>query len=139
MAIPATRYKKPSRINAVSISLLLVLAALGYVAHSIWPVLSLRAKVKGELQDALPQLYRWNLRPEAQARPEIIRLRQVLTARLATIGVKDKKLELVIKRDKQLVSIEARFSADATFPVLEKTMRFDLAPKVQTDAARVEW
>lgn len=132
-------YKRPGRINAVSITLFLILGAAGYVGYSLWPALQLRASVKNELADALPQLWRLNLHPEQTARPSLIKLKQSLVERIRKVGVKDKKLEVVLDRGKERVGLEARFVASALFPGLGKRVELNMRPRVETDAARVEW
>ena len=56
-------YKRPGRLNVVSVAVALVVAAGVYVFIALWPVISLRSNVEGELADALPNLWRNNLRP----------------------------------------------------------------------------
>jgi hypothetical protein len=135
----ATEYRKPRRINAVSITIFLIVAAMAYVAYSVWPVVTLRLRVKSELEDILPNFWRVNLRPDDYARTEIARMKKDLLAKLPSLGVKDKKVEVVFERGKKRVAIECRFTATATFPVLEKTRTFKLTPRAETDAARVDW
>jgi hypothetical protein len=134
-----TDYRKPRKINAVSITLLLIAGAVAYVIYCLWPVAILRQRVKGELEDTLPNFYRVNLRPEDYARTEIARMKKDLLEKIPKLGVKDKKLEVIFDRGKKRVAIEARFSTTVTFPVLNKTRTFQLAPRAETDAARVDW
>lgn len=134
-----TEYRKPRRINSVSITLACLLALSVYVMVALWPVYTLRASVKGELADALPQLYRLNLRPAATTRVELVKLKKTVQERIAKVGVKDKKLVVNFIRDKKRVKIEARFAVTARWPGLKKTRVFNLAPSASTDAARVEW
>lgn len=135
----ATEYRKPKRINAVSITILLILGIIAYVVYCVWPVVMLRLRVKSELEDTLPNLWRVNLRPDDYARTEIAKMKKHLQTKLPQVGVKDKKLELVFERGKKRVAIEARFDASAFFPVLNKTKVFQLRPRAETDAARVDW
>jgi hypothetical protein len=134
-----TEYRKPGKINIVSITLLLIVGALVYVGLALWPAVSLRLRVKSELEDVLPNLWRVNLRPEDYARQEILRMKTELLKKLPELGVRDKKLEVVFERGKKRVAIEARFSTTVTFPVLNKVRTFQLAPRAETDAARVDW
>jgi hypothetical protein len=134
-----TEYRKPGKINAVSITLLLIVSLIAYVIYSLWPAVTLRLRVKSELEDVLPNFYRVNLRPEDYARVEIARMKKELLAKLPKIGVKDKNVEVIFDRGKKRVGIEARFSTTVTFPVLNKTRTFQLAPRAETDAARVDW
>ncbi len=142
-ALPQPRarveYQKPSRINAVSVGLLVFLGLLGYGAYSLWPVISLRAAVKGELAEALPRYWRANLRPDSVRIPETTRIKRALGEKLRAQGVQDPKLEIVLERAGKRVAIEARYTTRATFAGLAKTVVVPCSPRVETDAARVEW
>ena len=133
------KYKKPHSINAVSIGLLLFVGLLVYVGVCTWPVYSLSSRAKGALLDALPLLYRANLRPENVALSMINELKKSLPEDLRKVGVEDHNLELVFSRSTKEVSIEAHFSATAFFPVINKSFAFQLSPRAVTDAARIEW
>lgn len=133
------KYKKPSAFNAVTLMLLALVGAAGYLAMSAWPALALKSRVKGELQDGLVRLYRANLRPEPFATQDTLVLRRTLTDTLRKAGVTDKQLELVVTRNKQLVALEARFSSDVELRGLGKRFTLHHSPRVETDAARVDW
>jgi hypothetical protein len=132
-------YKRPSRFNLVSISVALVLAGAVYTAYSLWPVLALRSAVEGELADALPHLWRLNLRPVATTNEELPKLKQSVLERLRKAGVTDKKLAVVFERGKKTVAMQAKFTATAVFPWWKKRLDINCAPRVETDAARVDW
>ena len=134
-----TRYRKPRSINTVSFALLLLLGLAVYVIVCTWPVYSLSSRAKGVLLDALPMLYRANLRPEGTASAMIKDLKKSVPQELRKLGVKDPNLEVVFSRSKEEVAIEAHFVAPAFFPVIDKTFEFHLSPRAVTDAARVEW
>ena len=134
-----TKYKKPRSINTVSLALLALLGLAIYLIVATWPVYSLSSRAKGVLLDALPILYRANLRPEAIASAMIKDLKKSIPKDLHQQGVRDPNLEVVFSRSKAEVSIEARFVVRAVFPVIDKTFDFHLSPRVATDAARVEW
>jgi hypothetical protein len=134
-----TVYKQPGRINIVSMVMLLFLAAGIYVAYCLWPLVALRLRVKGDLEDVMNRFWRANLRGDENATREIAQMRKELTAKVAADGVKDKKVEFLFAGNKQRISIEARFAAPAYFPGLNKTYVFHLAPRAETDAARVDW
>jgi hypothetical protein len=135
----ATEYRQPRKINAVSITLLAFLGIAVYLVLALWPVVALRLRVKSELEDVLPNFWRINLRSEETARTEIARMKRELTEKLPMLGVRDKHAEVVFERGKKRVGIEVRFATSVTFPVLNKTKTFQLAPRAETDAARVEW
>jgi hypothetical protein len=134
-----TEYRKPAKINAVSVTMLLILGAMVYVGYNMWPIVTLRLRVKSELEDVLPNFWRVNLRPEEYARAEIARMKRELLAKMPELGVRDKKADVIFERGKKRVAIEAHFQASVTFPVLNKTRTFQLAPRAETDAARVDW
>jgi hypothetical protein len=134
-----TEYRRPRKVNAVSLSLLAFLGLIAYLVYSVWPAMTLRLRVKSELEDVLPNFWRMNLRSEEQARIEIPRMKRELMEKLPKLGVRDKHAEVVFERGKKRVAIEARFATTVTFPVLNRTKTFQLAPRAETDAARVEW
>ena len=132
-------YKKPRKINVVSVTLFLLLLASAYLVVGLWPLVTLRGKVKSELSDSIPHLYRLNLRPEAYARPEIAKLKRATMERLRKLGVKDRKLELVMERGKERIAMEARYKASTLLPYWERRLELNFSTRVETDAARIEW
>lgn len=132
-------YKKPKRLNAVSITMALVFGGFVYFVVAIWPLLQLRSNVKDNLADALPHLWKINLMPEGNARRDLIPFRKKLLEQLKKTGIKDKQLELVVDRNKKEVALQARYSATAVFPGTTKTIQLKFKPRVETDAGRVDW
>ena len=135
----ATRYKQPRSLNGVSVALLLLVALTAWGVLSAWPVIALNSGVKSELEDVIPRIYRANLRPEPACSEEITRVQEELTGRLRTLGVTDPKLAVEIQHNEKRISVEARYKATATLKGLQKSHTFDLHPRVETDATRVEW
>jgi hypothetical protein len=120
--------------------MLLLMLGLGvFVIVCTWPVYLLGSRAKGVLLDALPALYRGNLRSDETAASVIKDLNKGITQELRKLGVKDPKLEVVFSRSKKEVSIEAHFVAPAFFPVINKSYDFHLSPRAVTDAARIKW
>jgi hypothetical protein len=134
-----TDYKRPRFLNAVSVVLMLAAGAAVYVAYSLWPVYSLRSEVDNELAGALPDLWRYNLRPDEVAVPELVKIKQRLFDRLREVGVKDPKLAISLIRGQKVVAVEARFTTTAVFPWWEKRIDFTMTPRAETDAARIKW
>jgi hypothetical protein len=134
-----TTYKQPNRINTVSIIMFLMMGGCIYFLYCAWPVVALRLRVKGDLEDVMNRYWRANLNGGEALATMKSELRKELSTKLAADGVKDKKLDFVFTGDKQRIAIEARFAAPAYFPGLDKTYVFHLAPKAETDAARVDW
>ena len=134
-----TQYKRPRFLNAVSVVLLLIAGTIAYVGITLWPVYNVRSEVENEMSDALPQLWRYNLRPEEVAVPEMAKIKQRLVERIQEVGVKDKRLIVTLIRGKEKVAIEARYTDTAVFAGWGKKVDFALAPRVETSAARVEW
>jgi hypothetical protein len=46
---------------------------------------------------------------------------------------------VIISRTKEKVSVEARYTAILTLKGVDKTRPLTMIPKVETDAARVDW
>jgi len=135
----ATRYKQPSRINGVSVGLVLVLGLGAWLGSSAWPLLRANANLKDELEGALPRAYRANLLPEPTATHAIEQLRDELTGKLAGLGVTDPKGEVVILRNDKKVAIEVRYHEHLVLHGLRKRYPMSFHPRVETDAQRVEW
>ena len=135
----ATRYKQPNAINGVSIGLVVLVAATVWIGLSAWPVIALNSNVKNELNDALPRIYRANLRDEPGATVETTRIHDDLLAKLRALGVNDGNLAVEIARSAKSVAIEVRYQAAIQLLGLKKTHVVSLHPRVETDAARVEW
>ncbi|HET6145906.1 MAG TPA: hypothetical protein VFH68_00115 [Polyangia bacterium] len=135
----ATRYKQPSSFSGVSVALLLLVALTAWGVLSAWPVIALNSGVKNELEEVIPRIYRANLRPEPACSEEIARVQEELTARLRALGVTDPKLAVEIQHNEKRLSVEARYQATATLRGTQKSRRFDLHPRVESDATRVEW
>jgi len=134
-----TEYRKPSKINSVSLTMLALLGLAVYLVYAVWPAVTLRLRVKGELEEMLPNFWRVNLRAPEAARAEVARMKKELMDKLPKLGVRDKKAEVVFEGGKKRVAIECRFSTSVTFPVVNRSKTFQLAPRAETDAARVEW
>ncbi len=135
----ATRYKQPSAFNGVSVALLVLVALTAWLVVSAWPLIALNSSVKNEIADVIPRVYRANLRPEPAASDEIARVQEELTARLRALGVTDTKLAINIQRNEKRIAVEARYHASATLLGTSKSRAFELQPRVETDATRVEW
>jgi hypothetical protein len=135
----ATRYKQPNAVNGVSIGLFLLVGLTAWLGVSGWPVIALNSGVKNEIGDALPLVYRANLRPEPGATVEVTRIHDDLETKIRALGVTDPKLVIDIARDVKRVAIEVRYHEVATLWGIKKSHTFLLRPRVETDAARVEW
>ena len=135
----ATRYRQPNAINGVSIALVVLVAATAWIGLSAWPVIALNSNVKNELNDALPRAYRANLRDEPGATIETTRIHDELEAKIRALGVGDGKLAVEIARSAKSVAIEVRYQAAVQLMGLKKAHLVSLHPRVETDAARVEW
>ncbi|HEX3698436.1 MAG TPA: hypothetical protein VH374_23890 [Polyangia bacterium] len=134
----ATHYKQPRRLNAVSVTLFLFLGAAAWLGISAWPLIALSGNVKNELGEALPRAYKANLLPEPTSTEGIARIHDELVESLKKIGVTDPKLQVLVTRAKN-ISVEARYKATLSLKGVDKTYDLDMNPKVETDAARVEW
>jgi hypothetical protein len=135
----ATHYKQPKRINAVSVSLLLIVLGGGWLGYNAWPIISLNGNVKNELGEALPRVYKANLLPEPTSSETVARIQEELLDKLKKLGVDDPKAEVVIDRTKEKVTVQAKYTSVLLLKGLDKTYELALNPKVETDAARVDW
>ena len=133
------QYKKPSVINPVSIMLVAIIGAIGYLAFCYWPTLRLKSNAKSEAQDYLMQFYRINLRQDKLRNKDMARLEEAFRKTLTSAGVTDPNLQMVVKLDPKLVSIDLAFTSQ--FELVGLDRRYPLSHKVhvETDASRIEW
>lgn len=139
MATGGRGYRQPRRLNAVSISVVLVLAVLGYTAFVAWPVIALNADVRSAMDDVLPKVYRANLLPEGESAVAADEARKLLLDKLTTLGVANPDTALSITRDAQTVAISVRLETAVNLKLLGKKLPLTLNPRVETSAARVAY
>ena len=108
MPTPDRKYRQPRRLNAVSVTLLVVLFCAGYFAFACWPTMALHSDVKSALDDALPKLYRANLLPEPESSIGIEQVRQDVLARLTLLGIPDPESALSMSHDSHTVALSVR-------------------------------
>lgn len=133
-------YKKPRRINGVSISLILMLGVAVYVAMMFWPALLLQANVKSLMDDALPLWYRANLYSEPVRSKEKNTQRAELIKRIKALkGMEDLHFQVALDGDKKTVWIKVDFETMVVFQGVKTKKPIKFHPRVETDAARVNW
>jgi hypothetical protein len=133
----AHKYQQPRRINAVSISVLVLLAAACYTVFSAWPVAMLHTDVKAVLDDALPRLYRANLLPEPESANGVDQIRQELVEKLTALGIAEPDAALSITRDTRIVAITAKIVTAIHLKLIHRSIPLTLHPRVETSAERV--
>jgi hypothetical protein len=136
MGVGARGYRKPRRLNVVSISLVLFLVVAGYAAFTAWPVVSLNADVSSALDDVLPKIYRANLLPEAESAVAVEEARHLLLDKLTALGVTTPDAALTITRNAQVVAISVKVDTAVELKVIGKKIPVTLNPRVETSAAR---
>ena len=139
MANASRSYTQPRRVNAVSITLLLLLLFAGYLAFSAWPVVALYIDVKSALEDAVPRLYRANLLPDSESEIGTDEVRQTLIEKLTTLGVPDLGTAMTITRDERVVAIAVKLDTAIDLKLIGKKIPVALNPRVETSAARVSY
>lgn len=132
-------YKKPRRINGVSVSLFLFFAAAVYAAVCAWPVIAQRADAQNALEDALPKVYRANLLPEPEATVAASRVRDTLVERLGTLGIPEPEKALTVKRDTAVVALDLDWAAKVSLVGTTHAFPIKLHSHAETSAARVSF
>jgi|GEM_PF-5028589 len=132
-------YKKPGKINTVSITLTLMLGLVVYVGYCLAPSFYLRSEASTLLRNEIVTWYKANLSPTAQ---RSIHKRKMLDALVLTLrkkGVTDPELELEAYGDKKTVWLEARFKTRVDWIWVNKYSDWKHAPRIETSAERVDW
>jgi hypothetical protein len=133
------KYRKPRTLNWVTFMLLAAVGLFVYLVIYLWPVYSTRSRVKGIMLDHIPALYKANLRPDDVAPIMIEDIKGSIRAELQKLGLNEKAVKLFLRRSPKEIEIEIRYKSKAHFPYPDRTYEFDLAPKVVSDATRVDW
>ena len=133
------KYRKPTVLNWVTFALIGAMGLLVYVGVYLWPVYSTRSHVKGILLDQVPAFYKANLRGGEVAAVMIEEIKTNIRTELKKAGVNEKTAKIILRRDPKEIELEVRFKVQARFPWPDKTFEFNLAPKVVSDAARIDW
>jgi len=148
VTLPKGGYKKPKRINRVSVTFFLIFCGMVYVGYSFWPVLALRANVGAVLDDFVPLLYRANIVPEPQRTERIAGLKgDVIKKVKAVPGLHDPKFVVTVRADRlddkkkgeKIVKITVEYHTFVVFEGIDKTYPITIGVSSQTDAARVDW
>jgi len=132
-------YKKPGKINVVSIGLVMFLGLLGYIGYCIWPSMYLSSEVSNLLRNDIILWYQANLRPSAERSIKRKKISDDLYKAIQKKGILDPELKLELYGDKKVVWLEARFKTRVDWLWLNKTWDWNHATRVETSAERVDW
>jgi hypothetical protein len=115
MAVPV-QYKKPRRINVVSVTLVLVLLLAGYAVYQWFPLYMMRNEAYRVLQETGSKLAgrAGYYEQDADAREE---LRQAMQRQLMNVGIDDPKLETWIEIEGKEVRLGVVYSAWIEWPL----------------------
>jgi hypothetical protein len=130
------KYRKPRTFNWVSFMLLASAGLLVYAIIYLWPVYSTRSRVKGILYDHVPALYKANLR---KSNSMVEAVREHIAGELEKAGINPKAAKIILRGNVKEIELEVRYKAIAHFPFPDRTFEFALAPKVVSDATRIDW
>ena len=98
MATAATKYKKPRKINAVSISLAFVAFVLGWVVYQYLPATLLKQEAYRVLDETASKFaHRKSL--YLTSKPDLAKLRGKMNSQLRLVGIKDPAMESWIEID----------------------------------------
>lgn len=110
------QYKKPRRINVVSVTLALVLLALGWVAYQWLPLYFKRHEAYRVLQETGSKLSKRAgfYEQDTQAREDV---RKTMQRELVNVGVDDPKLETWIEIEGKEARLGVVYSAWIEWPL----------------------
>lgn len=115
MAVPI-QYKKPRRINVVSVTLVLILLVAGYAAYQWFPLYMMRHEAYRVLQETGSKLAGragyYELDPKARDE-----LRRTMQGQLTNVGIDDPKIETWIEVEGKEVRLGVIYSAWIEWPL----------------------
>jgi len=132
-------YQKPSAINPVSIMVVLIFGAIIYAGYCYWPTLRMKSNAKSEAQDYVMQYYRMNFRKDKRLYKDLAIMEAAFRKSLFNAGVTDPNLQISVKMDPKLISIDLAFVSQYELVGLNKRYPLEHKIHVETDAARVNW
>ncbi len=115
------KYKRPRKINAVSVTLGLILFVAGYLAYKLFPLFLLKQEAYRVLEE-FGSAYAGRDNAYRADPKKVEELRRKMTAELRNIGIADPDLETWIEVDQREARFGAVYSAWVSWPfdVIEK-------------------
>jgi len=138
MPYQPAKYKKPGRINVVSVGLIFAVGLALYLGDAFYPHAVLRANVNEIMRGELVNAYNLHLKNQLKSR-QLAEFQYRVEDALIEEGVDDPDFTLEIGADEKTVWMQARFASVVTFRGLRKTMELNHETRVETDAERVDW
>ena len=130
----AQQYKKPRRINAVSVIIFLVLAAAAYAAVQFGPPHYRKWKASGILSEAANKVY-----PKRMVAPDAVadfveKIRTETAAQLRELGIADPGLRVTINLNPKRISVGVEYVEIIKHPFVGKITTLSFAPRFDLDA-----
>ena len=117
----------------------LIFGAIIYAGYCYWPTLRMKSNAKSEAQDYVMQYYRMNFRKDKRLYKDLAIMEAAFRKSLFNAGVTDPNLQISVKMDPKLISIDLAFVSQYELVGLNKRYPLEHKIHVETDAARVNW
>jgi len=136
----ATDYKQPRRINAVSVTLVLLLAAGGYWFWKFFPVYFEAWAVDHALKENVTRVYKIMQMGEPDRTTELTKLVETAKTDIKKkAGVKDPNVVVNLNIDGPAATMTADYKVTVTHEWFNKTTRLELHRTAVSDIKRVDW
>ena len=134
-------YGQPRRFNAVTLTLLLMMAAAGYWMWRFFPVYLDAWTVDHVLKETASALYRLNRSPPSSERDDS--MRELLDKAKADIrkqaNITDPDLTVAANIEGDKAVLSAMYTVSVTHPILDKVTTLHFKREEDADLKRVDW
>jgi hypothetical protein len=119
--VMAVSYKKPSKINAVSLLFLLIVAGLIYAGVQFGPPYYRNWKARGILAESVNKYYAKRLLNGATEAEFLDQLRKEVESQMRSLGIVDEKLRVFFDKNAKEVGGGAEYEVRVEHPLVKKT------------------
>lgn len=129
----------PSRLNFVSLSLLLLLAAGAYAGWKFFPHYYTAWQVDTALGEAVNGCYRVNRMSEPARSAAIDEIRSETVSKIRQLDVQDQGLQVRVRIEGTTAIAEAFYDVLVVHPRVDKTTVLHMRRRARTDVKPVQW
>jgi hypothetical protein len=121
-------YKKPRKLNFVSVLVILILLSLFYVLIQFGPPYWRKWKAKEALSESASKVYGKRYVSDEAAAPFLEQVQQQTMAKLRDFGIEDPDLKVNVIKDSEEITVEAEYMERIKHPLIGKYTNLRFRP-----------
>jgi hypothetical protein len=131
-----TSYKKPRKVNPVSVIVVTVVLAVLYSLVQFGPPYWRKWKVKGILSESANRIYPRRRHQEESLNPFLDEVKGETEEQIFGAGVEDPELEVFIEVDEVEITVSAQYKERINHPLIGKATVLNFNPQNVLDCTR---